>query len=152
MELTLTLDKMSKEPLQAQIFDQLRDLILSGKLHAGSNVPPSRALAERLTVSRNTVIHAYERLTSEGYLEPRGTDGMFVSSLLPDDALLVSDATPYERLSRKKPQNPCCVLPDLRVDRARIHALRLIFGLAAVPRVRFRSESGAALSCESSSP
>lgn len=95
MELTLTLDKAAKAPLQAQIFEQLRDLILSGKLPAGSHVPPSRALAERLAVSRNTVIHAYERLTSEGYIESHGTAGIFVSALLPDDALLVSDATPF---------------------------------------------------------
>lgn len=94
MELTLALDKDSKEPLQAQIFDQLRGLILSGKLHAGATVPPSRALAERLVVSRNTVIHAYERLAGEGYIESRGTAGMFVSPLLPDDALLVSDGVP----------------------------------------------------------
>ena len=63
-------------------------------MHAAANLPPSRALAERLSVSRNTVIHAYERLAAEGYIESRGTAGMFVSSLLPDDLLLVSNGAP----------------------------------------------------------
>lgn len=90
MELALALDKHSKEALQAQIFDQLRGLILRGELHSGATVPPTRALAEQLAVSRNTIIHAYERLAAEGYIESRGTAGMFVSLLMPDDLLLVS--------------------------------------------------------------
>lgn len=94
MELALALNKDSKEPLQAQIFDQLRSLILNGKLLAAANLPPSRALAERLSVSRNTIIHAYERLAAEGYIESRGTAGMFVSPLLPDDLLSVSNGGP----------------------------------------------------------
>lgn len=106
MELSLSLDKTSNKPLQAQIFDQLRDLILNGKLHAGATVPPSRALAERLTVSRNTIINAYERLASEGYIEPRGTAGMYVSTLLPDDALQVSDATPMPRAALEDTSEP----------------------------------------------
>ena len=65
MELALALDKHSKEALQAQIFDQLRGLILRGELHSGATVPPTRALAEQLAVSRNTIIHAYERLAAD---------------------------------------------------------------------------------------
>ena len=90
VELTLTLDAGSKKSLQAQIFDQVRALILNGRLQAEMALPPTRALAERFSVSRNTVMIAYERLAAEGYVEARGTAGIFVTSIPPDDLLLVS--------------------------------------------------------------
>ena len=89
MELTLTLDAKSAKPLQAQVFDQVREIILDGQLRAGMALPPSRLLAERLRVSRNTVITAYERLAAEGYVRARGTAGMFVEPIPPDSLLLI---------------------------------------------------------------
>ncbi|WP_238232279.1 MocR-like pyridoxine biosynthesis transcription factor PdxR [Methylobacterium thuringiense] len=89
MELTLTLDPKSSKPLQAQVFDQIREIILDGQLKAGMALPPSRLLAERLRVSRNTVIIAYERLAAEGYVKARGTAGLFVGPIPPDSLLLI---------------------------------------------------------------
>jgi GntR family transcriptional regulator/MocR family aminotransferase len=76
--------------LQAQIFDQVRTLILDGRLQAGMSLPPTRLVAERYQISRNTVMIAYDRLAAEGYIESRGTSGLFVTSIPPDDLLLVS--------------------------------------------------------------
>ncbi len=90
MQLALTLNTASDQPLHTQIFDQIRGIILSGKLRADMALPPSRALAEELSVSRNTVLLAYERLIAEGYIESRGTAGTFVSSHVPDDLLRIS--------------------------------------------------------------
>ena len=90
MELSLVLDTHAKETLQAQVFDQLRDKILEGQLKPGMVLPPSRILAERTNVSRNTVVLAYERLADEGYIESRGTAGTFVSATLPDDLLSIA--------------------------------------------------------------
>lgn len=89
MELTLALDAKSTKPLQAQVFDQVREIILDGQLKAGTALPPSRALAERLRVSRNTVMMAYERLAAEGYVKARGTAGLFVEPIPPDSLLLI---------------------------------------------------------------
>lgn len=89
MELTLSLDPRSTKPLQAQVFDQVREIILDGQLRAGMTLPPSRLLAERLEVSRNTVLAAYERLTAEGYVKARGTAGLFVEPIPPDALLLM---------------------------------------------------------------
>ena len=72
MELALTLDPSSNKSLQALIFDQIRELILDGRLQANMALPPTRLVAERCRVSRNTVIIAYDRLAAEGYVEPRG--------------------------------------------------------------------------------
>jgi len=90
VELALTLDPSSNKSLQAQIFDQIRVLILDGRLQADMALPPTRLVAERYRVSRNTVIIAYDRLAAEGYVEPRGTSGVFVTSIPPDDFLLIS--------------------------------------------------------------
>jgi DNA-binding transcriptional MocR family regulator len=45
--------------------------IRSGRLAAGSAVPPSRELAEELGVSRGLVVDSYSQLTAEGYLTAR---------------------------------------------------------------------------------
>ena len=89
MELTLTLDPTSGKPLQVQVFDQVREIILEGKLKAGMALPASRMLAERLGISRNTVNTAYERLAAEGYVKARGTAGVFVEPIPPDSLLLI---------------------------------------------------------------
>ena len=52
--------------LSEQIYRQLFEAILDGRLRPGSRLPPTRELAARLEVSRNTVGVAYERLLAEG--------------------------------------------------------------------------------------
>lgn len=64
--------------LAAQIYRQLLDAILDGRLRSGERLPPTRELARRLDVSRNTVSVAYERLTAEGFLAGRVGDGTYV--------------------------------------------------------------------------
>ncbi|MGA6166680.1 PLP-dependent aminotransferase family protein [Amycolatopsis magusensis] len=61
-----------------EIYRQIREAILDGRLRAGEALPPTRELAERLAVSRNTVSAAYDRLTGEGFLEGRVGAGTFV--------------------------------------------------------------------------
>jgi GntR family transcriptional regulator/MocR family aminotransferase len=81
--LPLHIDRSSDVSLQDQLFHQLRDLILSGKLAANTRVIGTRFLAEQCGVSRTTVLITYERLISEGYLETRPTVGTFVSDKAP---------------------------------------------------------------------
>ena len=73
------LDPESPLNLQNQIRQKLVDGILSGALPPGHKLPSSRALAEQLEVSRNTVVLAYQQLVAEGYLESRSRSGIFVS-------------------------------------------------------------------------
>lgn len=47
-------------------------------------MPSTRELAAELKVSRNTVVHAYDRLIGEGYLDSRERSGIFVSETAPD--------------------------------------------------------------------
>jgi GntR family transcriptional regulator / MocR family aminotransferase len=69
--------------LTARIYRQLLDAILDGRLRSGERLPPSRELARRLDVARNTVAVAYERLTAEGFLTARVGDGTYVSDEAP---------------------------------------------------------------------
>ncbi|WP_188588641.1 GntR family transcriptional regulator, partial [Achromobacter denitrificans] len=51
-------------PRQRQLIQRLKQAILAGQLPAGGKLPSSRALAEDLEISRNTVLIAYEQLTA----------------------------------------------------------------------------------------
>jgi GntR family transcriptional regulator/MocR family aminotransferase len=64
--------------LAAQIYRQLLDAIVDGRLRSGERLPPTRELARRIDVSRNTVAVAYERLMAEGFLVTRVGAGTFV--------------------------------------------------------------------------
>ncbi|MFZ2043292.1 MAG: PLP-dependent aminotransferase family protein, partial [Trebonia sp.] len=55
-------------PLHRQIETSIREAIRAGRLPRGSSLPPSRALAADLGVSRGVVVEAYQQLTAEGYL------------------------------------------------------------------------------------
>lgn len=56
------------EPLSVQIASEIRRLVAAGALESGEPVPSSRALAHQLSVSRGTVVAAYDQLISESYL------------------------------------------------------------------------------------
>lgn len=83
--LPIAVDKSSSEPLHRQLYDQLRELILSHRLSAGERLPSTRGLAKDLELSRNTVASAFDQLLAEGYLEGRVGAGSFVSAELPDE-------------------------------------------------------------------
>jgi GntR family transcriptional regulator/MocR family aminotransferase len=64
--------------LGGQIYRQIRAAVLDGRLRPGEQLPPSRELARRLSVSRNTVTAAYDRLVAEGFAESRVGAGTYV--------------------------------------------------------------------------
>lgn len=72
-------------PTYLQLSRALADHIRSGKLPAGTRLPGSRSLAEQLGLHRNTVLKAFEELSSEGWLEMRSARGTYVSASIPDE-------------------------------------------------------------------
>jgi len=90
------LDASSTVPLYRQLYDQLREAILTKRLAGGARLPSTRALAKELGVSRNTVMIAFEQLLAEGYLEGRTGAGTFVASVSPDEVLYVNDAGTHQ--------------------------------------------------------
>lgn len=83
------LDSSGSLPLYRQLYRDLRQAILASKFLPGMQLPATRALADKLDVSRNTVLEAYEQLTAEGYLESRVGSGTYVTQELPEDLLRV---------------------------------------------------------------
>lgn len=77
----LILDKNSDMPLYMQIYHQLKDRIISGKLGEGSVLPPIRTMAKTLMVARNTVESAYQQLCSEGYVHGKMGSGYKVQKI-----------------------------------------------------------------------
>jgi GntR family transcriptional regulator len=66
-------------PIYIQIVNQLKHLIASGRLSPGEEIPPIRALAEKLTVNPNTVARAYLELERAGVVTKRHGSGTYVS-------------------------------------------------------------------------
>ena len=79
MEVHVTL--AGRGDLSVRIYRQLFDAVTDGRLRPGERLPPTREMARRLSVSRNTVSLAYERLAAEGILEGRVGAGTFVCAV-----------------------------------------------------------------------
>ena len=71
-ELAIDLDRTGGDALHRQIEASVRQRIRSGALPAGLALPPTRALAAGLGVTRGVVVEAYAQLVAEGYLTSRG--------------------------------------------------------------------------------
>ena len=71
-ELAIDLDRNRGDALHRQIGASIRQRIRSGALPAGIALPPTRALAAELGVTRGVVVEAYGQLVAEGYLISRG--------------------------------------------------------------------------------
>src|SRR5438477_8417236 len=69
---------VGRKDLSGEIYRQLRRGILEGRLRPGDALPPTRALARSLNVSRTTVTVAYDRLLGEGFVTSRVGAGTFV--------------------------------------------------------------------------
>jgi DNA-binding transcriptional MocR family regulator len=65
-------------PLYGHLVSLLESAISRGDLPSGSRVPPERELAERLQISRTTVVSAYRELESRGLLRGYVGRGTFV--------------------------------------------------------------------------
>lgn len=77
--LAITINRLDPRALPEQVADELKRLIAAGLLAAGERLPSSRALARSLDLSRNTIVHAYERLHDEGWLTAGVGRGTFVA-------------------------------------------------------------------------
>ena len=75
----LNLDNSSEKNLYIQIYNAIKQDIVSGTLPEGTKLPSLRKLAEGNSVSVTTVETAYEQLLVEGYIESRPKSGYYVA-------------------------------------------------------------------------
>jgi GntR family transcriptional regulator/MocR family aminotransferase len=111
----ITLDRGRGMPLRAQLEDQFRQAIRSGRLSNGDRVPSSRALARALGLSRGLIQECYAQLQAEGYLITRGGSATRVATA----------ATRAGPAPRPAPPPPAQLVADFRSS---------VPDLASVPR------------------
>ena len=73
-------DQTNQKPLYCQIYYAVRQAIEKGSLKKGERLPSIRGLSTTLSVSKTTVIAAYDRLCAEGYITNRPQSGFFVAA------------------------------------------------------------------------
>lgn len=74
----IRLERKGSIPLYEQIYTALKEDIENAKLKYNERLLPTRALALKLGVSRQTVATSYEQLMSEGYIYSKVGSGYFV--------------------------------------------------------------------------
>ncbi|MET4806852.1 PLP-dependent aminotransferase family protein [Limibacillus sp. MBR-115] len=116
-------------PVYQRLYLALREAVLEGRLPPGSRLPSSRALAEELACSRNTVVTAFDQLHAEGYLDRQVGAGSFVSKILPEELLV---ARPQPSNNARKAVAPRSLSPRGAV-------LAASRPLAAVAQARHRA-------------
>lgn len=92
----MEIDLGDRGDLVGEVHRQLRQAVLDGRLAPGQKLPPSRDLASQLNVSRATVVTAYDRLQSEGYLVSRVGAGTFVSDAVSQGTSWLRRETPTD--------------------------------------------------------
>ena len=79
-ELLVRLDRSKHGTLGAQLQQELREAVRSGRLAAGERLPSTRVLARELGISRGLAQECYEQLVAEGYLIARSGSGTRVAA------------------------------------------------------------------------
>ncbi len=77
--LDVVISNASSQPIYEQIFTQIKNSIISGKLNEGDPLPSIRALAKDLRISVITTKRAYDELELAGYINTVAAKGCFVA-------------------------------------------------------------------------
>lgn len=78
--MNINISNSSGEPIYLQIVNQVKALILEGKLKEGDALPSMRTLATQLRISFMTTKRAYEELEHDGFIESYTGKGSFVKA------------------------------------------------------------------------
>ncbi len=73
------LDLKSRKSIYEQVIDNLKELIMTGRLAQGEKLPSVRELSKTITVNPNTVQKAYRELERQGYVYTTSGVGTFVA-------------------------------------------------------------------------
>ena len=76
--LEFSLDFRSGVPIYVQLVEQVQQLVISGKLNPGDQLPTVRQLASELRVNFNTVARAYRMLDEAGMISTQQGRGTYI--------------------------------------------------------------------------
>lgn len=94
------MDFNDTRPIYLQIYDNICEMILTGRLIPEERILSVRDFGAEIGVNPNTVIRSYERLTSEGIIYNRRGIGYFVSA---DAREIILQAQRKEFLEKELP-------------------------------------------------
>lgn len=84
---THDIERTAEGTLVAQVMAAVRKQIASRQTAPGVKLPSIRVFAERMQVSKSTVVDAYERLVAEGAIQSRPGSGFYIAGHLPPFSL-----------------------------------------------------------------
>lgn len=79
--ISLKLDSNTENPLYIQLYEQIKEEIISGYLLHSQKLTSIRQLSEQLKLSRTTIEAAYQQLAAEGYINSAPKVGYYVNSM-----------------------------------------------------------------------
>lgn len=77
----LMFNSENQKSLYNQLYQQLKDNILSGVFKHGTKLPSGRSLTKDFHISRNTIEAAYQQLIFEGYIYCKPKSGYYVENI-----------------------------------------------------------------------
>ncbi|RKQ21332.1 PLP-dependent aminotransferase family protein [Bacillus subtilis] len=80
IELTPLLNEKSNIPLYIQLYQYIREEIVSGRIKQDTRLPSIRNLSVYLKISRTPIADAYELLLEEGYIRSKPRSGFYAVS------------------------------------------------------------------------
>lgn len=89
-----TLDKTGGLPLYEQLYNGIKEAIISQKIKENEKLPSKRKLADFLNISQTTIELAYAQLLAEGYISSKARVGYFVETL--DELPYIEITTPQQ--------------------------------------------------------
>lgn len=91
----MAIQRIQKIKVGEQVFEQLKQMLLSGEWVPGDKVPSENELANMFGVSRITVRQALQKLNALGLIETRFGEGSFVKNAEPGDVMQTLIPTAY---------------------------------------------------------
>ena len=79
MRMNLMINNSSMQPIYEQIMEQIKQLVLTGKLKEESPLPSVRSLSKDLKIRALTVKKAYDKLEEEGFIITVHGKGSFIA-------------------------------------------------------------------------
>src|SRR4029078_5907043 len=91
-----------KHDLWRWLYTELRGAILDGRLKPGARMPSTRSLGKQYSLSRGSVLAAFDQLQAEGYTQTEIGSGTYVAPRIPDGFLSAARKPAALALPRSK--------------------------------------------------
>ncbi|MFN6204713.1 MAG: FadR/GntR family transcriptional regulator, partial [Acidobacteriota bacterium] len=78
------ISSIDRTGITEHVVQQIKELLISGELEAGSRLPPERVLADRLKISRPSLRTALKALSVMGIIRARPGSGTYIAESIPE--------------------------------------------------------------------